>query len=782
MSATPGLVGRERAVEELRTLLEPDGRLVTVTGLPGVGKSSLAAAVLAGTQTEVVEVTMDADPEVVGDAVVSALGAALAHTPVEALWEAFGGEPVTVLLDGLRRSTSAAGVVTELVAGYPRLCILATAPHPLQVEGERVLRLDPLPLPGSDADDDHPAVQLFLDRARSADPRFDSTVERVHVREICRLTGGVPLAVELAAARLATMPAEIVARALARRSGIEVLEGADRSVSAALGFGYDALEAPVRRTLDQLAVFEAPFLLDAAATVVAPPRGPAELLDVLSELVGAHLLDHLRAEDGEPPRFRVPGLVRAYVLHRRPADAELRLRHARYFRVRCRAGAEVVRREWPDVVAMLDHALSTADVDDALVAAVAAAPAVRDRPAASASLAPRLAGMLAGSTDVVARARALVWSAALHPGGEVEEDLTAFGLWTAERLATATADARAVGDSAALLEALEMTVRSLNVTLDIAAAVAAAHEGRELATRVGDQASLARFEGWVSMAERQRGAETEAVSLAASAFERGRSHGDALATINAALLLHRMPAELRPELSAPLPSLPELLEECRSADLAFTAITVTAALAGEALAAGDLAGAARWSWRQLLLAADRIRSEPLTSVGAVVCAVPVVVGLGDVTGAIRLRESVRSFEPLLDSGIIPPPMAHAYQALTDRLEASVGPEQYAELAAEVSGLRLLEANRLAQAVVRALVTSAPSTPAAPAVALTPRERDVLRALASGATNAQIAERLGLTTKTVMHHSVAIYRKLGVRGRAAATAWAFRHGLAEVGPL
>ena len=107
-------------------------------------------------------------------------------------------------------------------------------------------------------------------------------------------------------------------------------------------------------------------------------------------------------------------------------------------------------------------------------------------------------------------------------------------------------------------------------------------------------------------------------------------------------------------------------------------------------------------------------------------------------------------------------------------------DRYAELAAEVAGSTLRQANRRAQVLVRSylppvVVAPRPPTSAPTTSPLTPRERDVLAQLVSGGTNREIGEALGMTPKTVMHHTVAIYRKLGVRGRAEAVAWALRTG-------
>lgn len=120
--------------------------------------------------------------------------------------------------------------------------------------------------------------------------------------------------------------------------------------------------------------------------------------------------------------------------------------------------------------------------------------------------------------------------------------------------------------------------------------------------------------------------------------------------------------------------------------------------------------------------------------------------------------------------------------MVEPLRGLAPPEQYDALAAEVRGLTLGQANRRAQAIVRGYLPASEPPPherARPSVPagehLTPRELDVLERLVAGGTNRDIASTLGMTPKTVMHHTVAIYRKLGVRGRAEAVSWALRSG-------
>jgi DNA-binding CsgD family transcriptional regulator len=727
------------------------------------------------------------DPLVVGDAILARLPEhqGLSTSLSEALWEAFDGARLLLVLEDVDQVQGLGEVVGQLHDGYPAANVLLTARRPTRVPGERVVRVDPLPLPDDDAPAHHPALVLFAESAGRSGTMVDLADAQVRaaVARICRLTGGLPGAIALAAARAGTLPPVLMAQRLAGRAGLATLDvtadPAGTALASALELTIELLSKPARETLMQLSVFAGPFLLDAVAAVVALDTPSSDPADAVLELLDAHLVELDPDGTGEP-RFVVPGFLRIQV--RRHLEAEGRLRevadrHARYFTDRGRAGAEVVRREWPDIAAALDHQLDCGRLDDAFAAAVALAPEVQEVPGAAASLEDTIRELLAADGHVPdhLRARAVMWSTRSFPAGAAA-DMQAFGLWTAQRLAEATALAREAGDGPALLAALERTIVSLRITLDLASAVSAAYEGLELARRLDDQPALARFECWVSMAVRSSGDAEQARALAISSLERGRACGDPVAVTAAAHQLLALPPELRPELDPRLPTLEELLEDCERLDQPFTGMTVLAAWAHESRAAGQPREAARWLWRLLMIGANRQRTEPMATLGGVALLLSVAVSVGEMDVAARLRECTRPLELFVPYTIGPEALA-PYLEDVSRLDATTTPETQAELAAEVAAWGMAGINRWAQEVARRLSGHRPPDPVVgqppPAPGLTPREQEVLAAMASGRTNPEIADLLGMSTKTVMHHTVAIYRKLGVRGRAAATAWWFR---------
>ena len=260
---------------------------------------------------------------------------------------------------------------------------------------------------------------------------LDDATVRADVARICREAGGLPGAIAMAAARVGTLGLAAVAHALAGRDGLD----------AALGWTFELLSKAAQEALVQLSVFVGPFQLDAVAAVV--DRGPTsgDPADDLLELVDAHLVELDPGHEGEA-RFVLPTPVRRFARHLLDASEHVtgvRDRHAAYFHNRGRAGGDVVRREWPDIAAALDHGLDTGRLDDVLAAAVALAPDVQEVPGALASLEERIAALLARHEHVpdLLKARALMWSTSTYPDG-ASADMQRVGLWTAQRLAEAT--------------------------------------------------------------------------------------------------------------------------------------------------------------------------------------------------------------------------------------------------------------------------------------------------------------------------------------------------------
>jgi predicted ATPase len=350
--STTSLLGRERAVDAVAELIERPGvRLVTLTGPGGVGKTRLAVAVGerlpdrfdAGT----VFVPLDsvADPALVLAAIGRAAGIDLARTaaPVEVLTEMFGDGAWLLILDNLEQVIQAAAGLGELLARCPGLAMLATSRTVLGLRAEREYPVPPLPLPADPAAvplqdlDSWPAVALFVDRARAVRPGFALTEgNAAAVAEICRRLEGLPLAIELAAARTRLLdPAALLARLAASLdalgAGAVDLPERQRTLRATVEWSVGLLEDAERSLLEAAAVFADGWTIQAAAEVAG--LGEDRTLE-LSEALARHSLVYVDATE-LGPRSRMLETVRGFVaeqLAARPDADQVARRHAGFYR------------------------------------------------------------------------------------------------------------------------------------------------------------------------------------------------------------------------------------------------------------------------------------------------------------------------------------------------------------------------------------------------------------------------------------------------------------------
>jgi predicted ATPase/DNA-binding winged helix-turn-helix (wHTH) protein len=344
------LVGRDNAVVALAAQLGRH-RFLTIIGPGGIGKTTLAVAVadaVRGSYEDgvwLVEFAPLADP----DLLPSALGAALGippsgANPLPGLAAWLRDKQALIVLDSCEHVIAAAAALTEtILRAAPRIAILTTSREPLRAEGETVHRLAALEFPSVSVDlaaDDalrYSAVQLFNERALAAMDGFTlADADVPAVLEICRRLDGIPLALELAAARLGVFGVRELAAHLDDRfrlltSGRRTALPRHQTLGAALDWSYQLLPEEERAVLRRLSVFAGEFALEAAVAVAADPDS-SETVDHLANLVAKSLVaaDHR----GEPAQYRLLDTTRLYVLEKLKSSEEFQQiarRHAEHF-------------------------------------------------------------------------------------------------------------------------------------------------------------------------------------------------------------------------------------------------------------------------------------------------------------------------------------------------------------------------------------------------------------------------------------------------------------------
>lgn len=350
------LIGRERELASLRRTLDRDAvRLVTVTGPGGMGKTRLAIDVgedLAEDYPDgvyFVDLAPVLDPATVPTAIAQTLGVRnTGDGPVEdKLVIALRGRRVLLVLDNFEQVLPAAAVVTRLLAALPELNVLVTSRVLLKVNGEHNFELGPLDqphphrTPGSDsalldAARLSPAVTLFVERTRAVRPDFELTAANVDaVAGICAALDGVPLALELAAARIRLLSPEQMLARLDRRlpmltGGVTDRPERQQTLRRTIEWSTQLLGEEERRLLARLGVFVGGFTLDAAESICATDG--FDVLSMLGVLVDSSLVR--QEERPEQTYFTMLATVREYALEQLAATGtldELRRAHADYY-------------------------------------------------------------------------------------------------------------------------------------------------------------------------------------------------------------------------------------------------------------------------------------------------------------------------------------------------------------------------------------------------------------------------------------------------------------------
>ncbi len=827
--------GRTAELDLLARLLEnPDERLITLVGPGGVGKTRLLVeAVSRSSPGETIYVDGAAleRPEFVLPALVDLLDIdpSVDRPSSEVLSEHLSGRRLTILFDNLEHLLDAAVDLAALVRALPGLRLVATSRAPMHISGERLVPLEPLATGGQQtvAGAASVAAQLFIDRATLTGKLDEPTeADLALIETICARLDGLPLAIELAAARLRALSLPALLALLTNQ--LAVLTGGPRDTSArhhalraTIAWSYDLLDEDEQRLLRELGVFTESFALQAVNAVCTPAE--RETIDLLESLFDQALL--MRAEDeldGEP-RYRMLTAIRDFALDRlREAgeETQLRARHAAWFLELAEtlepdltgagqlAAIEWLDRATPNLRQALEFMIDQKDQESAL------------RLATALNLYWMNKARLDEARDAFTAIFALgdprpttVWGAALRSAA-VDAELRFDNETALDRIRQAIAIWEELGDAGwtarsridlgnvynnlgrfddaiaefELAAALADPVTSRRTHIIAIGSIASAlirkgalqesdrvfTEVLPLMRQLEDRWPLAMFLANGAVARQRLGNYASARALLEESLELGRQLGDEHGIASALINL----CEIEKDPAIIERNATQALELAQGIGSEVLAAAARINLGDLARSRGNLEDAARFyiaaldgysSIHEELAQADVIGL--IASMGmehdpvAATCLLGAVLGIHEVHGS----------QPTGD-------IAERMASARERLRRQMGSEVFDR------DISLGRAMTLAEARVDALTLARQSlTHPGPATAdkrhageLTPRELEVLRLITLGNTDKEIAEALFITPKTANHHVTRILAKLECRNRAAATALALQRGLVESG--
>jgi predicted ATPase/DNA-binding NarL/FixJ family response regulator len=343
-------IGRQRDITAVQRLLF-EHRIVTLTGIGGSGKTRLALELVKHLQSQdktriwLVDVSTVGDPALLAQATAASVGVLGRGSPVDALVDRLRKVAGVLLLDNCEHVTQAcAELVTAMATQCPEIKFLMTSREPIRVAGEATWRVPHLALPAKRASFDQvtqaESVKLFEERARLVEPGFEIDKSNCDaIGEVCRRLDGLPLAIELAAARIGLLsPSQIVAKLDDRFSLLagdaRVLPARHQTLKATLQWSYDLLPDTERWLFRRLAVFTGTFNLEAGQAVCGlEPLDSGSILETLGRLIDKSLVSATGAVRNEA-RYRLLDSTRAFaseLLSKEPEAELIAERHARLY-------------------------------------------------------------------------------------------------------------------------------------------------------------------------------------------------------------------------------------------------------------------------------------------------------------------------------------------------------------------------------------------------------------------------------------------------------------------
>jgi predicted ATPase/DNA-binding CsgD family transcriptional regulator len=656
-----------------------------------------------------------------------------------------------LVLDNFEHLIEASPIVPELLEACPGVTVLATSRVRLRVSGEHEFPVEALELAGLDRNSGveniarSAAVRLFVARAQAARPDFVLAPENAQaVAEICRRVDGLPLAVELAAARIKVLPPAALLVRLERRlplltGGARDLPERQRTMRDAIAWSYDLLPPDEQVLLRLLSVFAGGFTLKAVEAVTSGPDGPGtDALGGISSLLDKNLIRRDDTSDTDL-RFSMLETVREFAQDQLAACGEeplARSRHATW----CLALAEVAGSR-TDLNPMPLTWLAQQDAELA-----------------------NLRGALAWFEETGQRSQILQLMVATTAYWHVRP-------YQAEVLRWLEIGLAAPGEAAANLRALGHCLASfMTVDLgDLPATIAHAEEAISLEAANGDPLILGQAHYAVGFAWNEIGDAVRAAASNDQALALFRDHGAPFWVAN--VLADAGDFRLqRGDVAGAVPMLDEALEVLRPLGASWSLTTTLGTRGYAALLQGNLALAASFLAESLVVA-ERM-NDVRHSLGAVAGLAGVALSFGQLERAARLLGAVDAAKEA--SGIRRPALAQHTSSVTGAVQEHLPEPEFAVAWNEGRALRFDDAIADALALASSVSTKQPTPDRGSR--LTARELDVLRLLAQGQSDKEIAVALRIGTRTVQTHVGNLFAKLGVNARAEAAAVAVRRGL------